>query len=744
MDTLPAELILEIATHLEFTRDIAALSQTNRALHHRLNARVYAHNCQHENGFGLERAVTLNIYSAVSKLLSHGAGSKLPGPSFVRLLTETAIRESSLDIICMLRQHSIDSDGDGDGDGNTALRLPRCTADWMVKQCGIPLSEAIDGDKYNDPRYMAHYQNAEMLDTAIRYDRVDVVRMLIAEGVQPSVHGDRALANAARWGSAELVGVLLEAGCAVDILNERDDPASVSALHRAVSAGKVDTVRILLRAGADLEESDAVSGTPLCLAAERGFCAVVEVLVEAGAVLDSPFSEGVALTPLLRAAEGGHGAVAEYLLRRIDVDSIIRSEGEKAAAGRLSLLAVSSILGYTDLAERILARGHDVNIPREWLGPFRTTRSMLSFAAEHGHIELVSLLLRHGAQFCPEHDGGFYQSLAYAARGAHEAIVRILLEAGAPTDVPIDDAGTTILQLSAETPRIAQLLLDHGATPGPPVLLAALSTGNLALARQLLLRDISLHDFNPVEPLLYAAASGGRAALELLRRHGIGLDPDDADTATEHHYRSPLGAAIRKGAVDTVRYCLFEVAARDDFGFAGFLERNASSLLCVAICDLHGKVCVEMLEILISSLSLSLPATASASLSSSSSSTSTPSSPRAEEQHYKQSLTRAMHVAIQRYHRAAVRLLLSKGADLDWRGGSGTEQKNAWDLAYDKGDRVILELLLEHAYAQVGGGDANALRRYILPVEERARREGYVVAVKAISYFCWRRMYPIP
>ncbi|KAL3443146.1 ankyrin repeat-containing domain protein [Aspergillus insuetus] len=743
MNTLPAELILEIVTHLEFTRDIAALSQTNRALHHRLNARVYAHNCQHENGLGLEHAVKLNISSAVAKLLSHGAGRKLPRPGFVRLLTETAMGHTSLDIICMLRQHSIDSDGDGDGDN--ALPLPRCTADWMVKQCGIPLSEAINEDKYSDPRYMAHYQDAELLDTAIQYDRVDVVRMLIAEGVQPSVHGDCALVNAAAWSSAELVEVLLESGCDTDVNgNGRDEWASGSALHSAVSAGKVDNVRILLRAGADLEESNVISGTPLCLAVERGFREVVQILVEAGAVLE-PLSEGVALTPLLRAAERGHGAVAEYLLEKVDIDSIIQSEGEEAAAGRLSLLAVSSTLGYTDLAERILAAGHDVNIPPEWPGPLRTTRSMLSFAAEHGHIGLVMLVmlfLRHGAEFCPEGDGGFYQALACAVRGGHEAIVRILLEAGAPTDIPLDDAETTILNVSTGTPRIAQVLLDHGATPGPPVLLAALSTGNLALVRQLLLRRISLHDFNPVEPVLNAAASGGRAALELLRRHGIGPDPDDTDT---EHPGSPLEVAIRKGAVDTVRYCLFEVAARGDFGFATFLGRNASSLLCAAICDLHGEECVEMLETLISSLSTTASASAPASLSSSSSSSSTTtntSSPRAEKDYYTQSLTRALHVAIPRYHRAAVGLLLSKGADLDWR--DGAEKKNAWDLAYDRRDRVMLELLLEHAYAQVVGEDADVLRRYILPVEQKARREGHVVAVKAISYFCWRRMYPVP
>ncbi|KAJ0423214.1 ankyrin repeat-containing domain protein [Aspergillus carlsbadensis] len=712
MDSLAPELLLQITTHLKFTRDIAALARTSRTLHEQLNDLIYAHNTQHENASGLERAVELNIAPAVSKLLTHGAAPKLPGPRFIPILTETATRQASLEIIRMLRQQSIDSPPESP--------LPRCTPDWMVTIRGTPLSGAIEPVKYTNPRYMAHYRDAPLLDQAIRHDRVDVVRMLIGDvGLDPSIHGDAALFCAARWGGPELVRVLLEAGCEV---NARYARATGTAVHAAVSVGKVENILVLMQAGADLEAWDGVggAGTPLCLAAKMGVLEVVEVLVEAGALVDPQAVKGVALVPLLCAAEGGHAAVVEYLLRKIDVDRIIHGETPQAEAGRLALLTISSILGHTDLAQRILATGHDVNrLPQQahYLTP---TRSALSFAADTGHIQLVKLFLPHGANPGPQCNSEYepFQPLARAADRGHEAIVRLLIDAGAPVDVPVDSAGVTILQAAAGNTGIAQLLLDYGATPSLALVLAALSGGNVALVGQLLARGFSLRgngdsgsDSDDADTtLLTSAANGGPTALSfLLDEHGVTPDPAIPANA------APLEYLIRSGDLETVEYCL-STASRHSF--TGVFARNASRLLCAAVGELYDEELVEMLEVLIAALALFSD------------------SDTGEE--YRRALTDALHVAIPRYELAAVYLLLENGADLDWRGGGA---ENAWEVACRGGDRDVLDMFLEHAHSKLGE-DLDAFRRFILPIEQRARAAGQGGAVKAISYFYYRRRYP--
>jgi ankyrin repeat protein len=536
-----------------------------------------------------------------------------------------------------------------------------------------------------------------------------------------------------------------------------------TALHRAVSAGKVENIRVLIDAGAHLEAPDPHNGTPLCLAASNGLPEVVAVLVETGALLVPPFVKGTALFPLLCAAEGGYGAVAEYLLDRIDVESIIRGQGADGAnanasasadAGRLTLLGVSAMLGYTGLAQRILNTGYDVNRRPPRANILLPRWTLLRIGADRGHIELVRLFLRHGAKSCTEkprnrnrdhgaEDAGFCafdkgQPLARAVEQGHAAIVRILLEAGAPPNIPINRAGTTILQVAAEKKQqpqpeaetdIAQLLLDYGATPTPAVARAALSAGNIALVRQLAARGIALveagsdhqdnHNTSTTSTtLLKAAASGGPAALDLLRDE-YGMRPDP----TVPGHAAPLEIIIRRGDVGTVGYCL----STAEHGFRAVLARNALHLLAVAIDALSGEKLVQMLEVLV------------AALSSWSSSQSQSHTNKQEDMEYQLASTHALHAAIPRFRLEAIYLLLKKGADVDWRGAQGM---NAWDVACSIENREMLEMLLEHALTKLGGNLA-IFRRYTLPIEERAREAGQRAAVKEISYFYYRRKYSL-
>ena len=83
---------------------------------------------------------------------------------------------------------------------------------------------------------------------------------------------------------AGLTGVVRRLLATGRLVNERDD-ALWTPLTYAAYGGHVDTVRELLKAGADVELG-APGITPLCWAARAGNLDVVQILVSAGADVD--------------------------------------------------------------------------------------------------------------------------------------------------------------------------------------------------------------------------------------------------------------------------------------------------------------------------------------------------------------------------------------------------------------------------------------------------------------------------
>ena len=80
--------------------------------------------------------------------------------------------------------------------------------------------------------------------------------------------------------------------------------------------GFVDTVKVLLKAGADPNAIEKVGPeanvTPILFAAEMGHCEIVRALLDAGAQVDYPPS--TATRPLHQAATNGHTEVVKLLL----------------------------------------------------------------------------------------------------------------------------------------------------------------------------------------------------------------------------------------------------------------------------------------------------------------------------------------------------------------------------------------------------------------------------------------------
>lgn len=82
-------------------------------------------------------------------------------------------------------------------------------------------------------------------------------------------------------------------------------------LHRAVSAGREDVARVLLRGGADLEARDRLGRTPLMVAVSGGSPSLARLLLEQGANPDGRSSEDL---PLARALERQRPELIRLLL----------------------------------------------------------------------------------------------------------------------------------------------------------------------------------------------------------------------------------------------------------------------------------------------------------------------------------------------------------------------------------------------------------------------------------------------
>ncbi|MDQ3440552.1 MAG: ankyrin repeat domain-containing protein, partial [Planctomycetota bacterium] len=146
-------------------------------------------------------------------------------------------------------------------------------------------------------------------------------------------HGMTALMIAAKHGHVDAVRVLLDAGATVDERSSDPPHSGYKALHYASAAGHVEVMRLLLDAGADVSDQAVdllgePTCTPLHLAAGEGHAAAAHLLIERGA--DASDDTG-GDTPLDRASRGGHTGVAR-LLKTAGASAIAKRPRRAAAA----------------------------------------------------------------------------------------------------------------------------------------------------------------------------------------------------------------------------------------------------------------------------------------------------------------------------------------------------------------------------------------------------------------------------
>ena len=233
-----------------------------------------------------------------------------------------------------------------------------------------------------------------------------------------------------------IVAVLLAAGAEVN------PPSGTTPLHQAALVANLETVAMLIEAGADIHARDGNGETPLLRAGYYGGfrnLEIIEILVEAGADVNDRSEHG--WTVLERGLESPADRVADVVRRLLDLGADANAPGISSPP----LHRAASQGDNPELIRMLLAAGADVNDHGS------SHRSPLHAAASGGGPAVIAALVAAGAEVNALDRGG-QTPLHRAVEAKKPANVAALIEAGGDVHALVDE-GNTSLHLAAKWPR---------------------------------------------------------------------------------------------------------------------------------------------------------------------------------------------------------------------------------------------------------------------------------------------------
>jgi ankyrin repeat protein len=249
---------------------------------------------------------------------------------------------------------------------------------------------------------------------------LETLRILIEAGadINPDEVESHPIKGAIDSGNAEMVKAMLAQGALVNL----DQKGTL--LLEAILVGNENVVKELLKseqfdvnAGMMLRPEDSPTFA-LHIAAERGFVAIMEVLLSSGANVDAVKANGD--TALCCACQANQPETVRALLKAgANVDLGM-------ADGTTPLHYAA--LHPTDILDQLIAKGANVNVSTS--SPDLEGATPLHIAAEFGQLKWVRLLLQKGAN--PNAlmlDGR--TPIIHACKEGQAEIVKALLDAGA-------------------------------------------------------------------------------------------------------------------------------------------------------------------------------------------------------------------------------------------------------------------------------------------------------------------------
>ena len=395
-------------------------------------------------------------------------------------------------------------------DGTTPLHLA-VRADDLAKVDKL-LASGADAKAANRYGITPLYLACENANPAI-------IERLLKAGADPnstSTEGETALMTVARTGVVAAAKVLLDHGARVDA---REEWHGQTALMWAVNEEHPAMIKELIAHGADVNAVSNInkwerqntaeprekwlpSGglTPLLFAARQGCVECEQVLLDAGAKINTVDPDGI--SPVLIAIINGHYDAAGFLLNNGADPNLADETGRTAlfsavdfntmpASNRPSPKVIDNKLSSLDLIALLLDKGANVNAQLKKQQPYRvkldrgddtmltTGTTPLLRAAKAGDVPAMRLLLAKGADPKLATRAGITPLMAAAGLGSKEedttgrfkteadAIesIKLCLDAGVDINAT-NGQGQTALHAAALKGynKVVQFLADHGAS----------------------------------------------------------------------------------------------------------------------------------------------------------------------------------------------------------------------------------------------------------------------------------------
>uniref|UniRef100_A0A8C9D1F9 Ankyrin repeat and SOCS box containing 14 n=1 Tax=Panthera leo TaxID=9689 RepID=A0A8C9D1F9_PANLE len=318
---------------------------------------------------------------------------------------------------------------------NTSFLLVNgCNPNAKNSEGNSPLLTAVLRDSYDMASLLiSHGADVNLrctnertaLHEAAKLGRQDIVKLLLVSGAHPdprSSYGFTPLALAAQSGYTEIMEMLLGKDFS-NALGQASDSSSI--LLEAASGGNPDSVTLLLEHGADANIPKNSGHLPIHVAADRGHLLALKILVP---VTDFAAIKQSGISPVHCAAAGAHPQCLEFLIQAgFDVNFMLDQRIRKHYDDhRKSALYFAVSNGDLSSVKLLLSAG---------ALPNQDPVNCLQIALRMGNYELISLLLRHGANvnyFCRVNPLHFPSALQYTLKD--EVMLRMLLNYGYDTE----------------------------------------------------------------------------------------------------------------------------------------------------------------------------------------------------------------------------------------------------------------------------------------------------------------------